>query len=695
MRSSVLDRSTQQRVGNFVTNEFVQIAIDGPSGTGKSSVAKAIAANLGFGYLDTGALYRCVALAAAAASIQPDDLESLEAFLSKISIEISTDPKDQWIHLDGVNVAEQIRTLEISDLSSKFSAIPVVREYLLTKQREIISDFQHLGDGIVVEGRDIGSVVLPDADLKFFLTADPNIRAERRGSELGIANSDITKHLQDRDARDEQRSLSPLIATEDAIIVDTSTMNLADSIDLLMLEIAQSSVFVSELDDDDEIGGVQLLDEWLPVVAILGRPNVGKSTLVNRIIGQRSAVTEDTPGVTRDRVSYQAEWNGRNFVVVDTGGWDSKATGLYEQVARQAEFAITQADLCLLVIDASVGATDDDLLLIRKLRESKIPILLIANKVDSPKDEADASSLWSLGLGEPFFVSALHGRNAGDLLDLIVTNLPTEPQRFKTHLGSNAVAILGRPNVGKSSLLNHLTGQSRAVVSDIAGTTVDPIDEHVRIGDTDWVFIDTAGIRKKFKQDSGHEYYAVLRTQGAIDRADVVVVLIDATEELSDQDRRIINLADEAGKGILICFNKWDLVDEDRRISLDREIDRDLQQQRWIPRINISATSGRSVLKIAPALEMILENWRRRIPTSELNKLIKEFVMENPHPLRGGRQAKILFATQVATSPPTFALFASRPLDDGYVRFLERRLRESFEFIGTPLRFKQRIRNNK
>ena len=679
-----------------MTSEFVQIAIDGPSGTGKSSVAKAIASNLGFGYLDTGALYRCVALAAVSARIQPDDLGALGPLLSRINIEISTDPKDQWVHLDHVDVAEEIRTLEISDLSSKYSAIPNVRDFLLTKQREIISNFQNLGAGIVVEGRDIGSVVMPDADLKFFLTADPSVRAERRGNELGISDSDITKHLQDRDARDENRSLSPLMATKDAIVIDTSAMNLSDSVDFLMSEIAQSPVFVSDLEEEDNhFGEFQPLDEWFPVVAILGRPNVGKSTLVNRIIGQRSAVTEDTPGVTRDRVSYQAEWNGRNFMVVDTGGWDSKATGLYEQVARQAEFAVTQADLCLLVIDASVGATDDDLLLIRKLRESKIPILLIANKVDSPKDESDASLLWSLGLGEPFFVSALHGRNAGDLLDLIVTNLPSEPKRFKTHLGSNAVAILGRPNVGKSSLLNHLTGQSRAVVSDIAGTTVDPIDEYVRIGETDWVFIDTAGIRKKFKQDSGHEYYAVLRTQGAIDRADVVVVLIDATEELSDQDRRIINLADEAGKGILICFNKWDLVDEDRRISLEREIDRDLQQQRWIPKINISATSGRSVLKIAPTLEMILANWRRRIPTSELNKLIKEFVMENPHPLRGGRQAKILFATQVATSPPTFALFASRPLDDGYIRFLERRLRENFEFIGTPLRFKQRIRNNK
>lgn len=692
--SSELELDIQMKVGSFVNNEFLEIAIDGPSGTGKSSVAKAIANNLGFGYLDTGALYRTMALAVQRSGADLKNISEILDAVKNVDIQISTIPNDQWITLNGSDVSNEIRDLTISDISSKVSAITEIRANLLDLQREIISNYHEEGSGIVVEGRDIGTVVMPSADLKFFLTADSQVRAQRRGIEIGVSSSEVAAHLIERDKRDIERENSPLKAAVDSILLDTSNLSLDESIDFLLMKIFDYQfTSVPELEDLKE--EFKPIDKWLPVVAVLGRPNVGKSTLVNRIIGQRSAVTEDTPGVTRDRVSYQAEWNGRDFVVVDTGGWDSKATGMYEQVARQAEFALTQADLCLLVIDATVGATDDDLLLIRKLRESHLPILLVANKVDSPKDESDASSLWNLGLGEPFFVSALHGRNAGDLLDLITNNLPTEPSRFRMHSNANAVAILGRPNVGKSSLLNQLVGQSRAVVSEIAGTTVDPIDEYVRLGESDWIFIDTAGIRKKFKQDSGHEYYAVLRTQGAIDRADVVVVLIDATEELSDQDRRIINLAEEAGKGILICFNKWDLVDEERRVALDREIDKDLQQQKWIPRINISATSGRSVLKISPTLESIIYNWRRRIPTSELNKLIKEFVMENPHPLRGGRQPKILFATQVSISPPTFALFASRPLDDGYVRFLERRLRETFDFTGTPLRFKQRLRNTK
>jgi len=676
-----------------VINDFVQVAIDGPSGTGKSSAAKGVARELGFAYLDTGALYRAVALAASDAGVHTDDTSALKNFLNDLSLEISTDPSCEWIRTNGQDVTAKIRTLSISDLSSQYSALPEVRQSLLALQRSLIQNARESSSGIVVEGRDIGTVVIPEADVKFFLTADAETRANRRGSELGISNEKVVEHIKNRDDRDQNRQESPLLAADDAILVDTSTSTLSDVIEYLLNQIANTKEFTFNDEHDSEILDPGLIDEWLPVVAVLGRPNVGKSTLVNRIIGQRTAVTEDTPGVTRDRVSYQAEWNGRDFVVVDTGGWDPRAVGLYEQVARQAEFAVTQADLCLLVIDATVGATDDDLLLIRKLREAKIPILLIANKVDSPKDESDAASLWNLGLGEPFFVSALHGRNAGDLLDLIVTNLPSEPTRYKAHYGANSVAILGRPNVGKSSLLNHLVGQSRAVVSDVAGTTVDPIDEYVKLGDTEWIFIDTAGIRKKFKQDSGHEYYAVLRTQSAIDRADIALILVDAAEELSDQDRRIINLATESGKGILLCFNKWDLVDDERRVILEREIDKDLQQQRWIPRVNISATSGRSVSRIAPALEKVLHNWQRRIPTSELNKLVKEFVMANPHPLRGGRQPKILFATQVAVAPPTFALFASRVLDEGYVRFLERTLREKFDFVGTPLRFKQRIRN--
>ncbi|MBM3691651.1 MAG: ribosome biogenesis GTPase Der, partial [Actinobacteria bacterium] len=592
------------------------------------------------------------------------------------------------IGIDGKDVSKLIRTLEISELSSRLSSLVTVRNYLLKLQRMVIDEVKAIRSGIVVEGRDIGSVVMPDADFKFYLTASAEIRAERRSLELGVNSSEIVKHINERDNRDTNRKVSPLILPPDAVIIDTSQLSLEQCVERILYLVSineePSTVTDYELDSGTDL--------YLPVVAVLGRPNVGKSTLVNRLIGQRSAVTEDQPGVTRDRVSYETEWNHQTFVVVDTGGWDPKALGMYEQVARQAEFAITQADLCLLVIDVSVGATDDDLLLIKKLREAKQPVILVANKVDSAKEEADASLLWSLGLGEPFAISALHGRGAGDLLDLIVEKLPKESESYEKHPSARSIAILGRPNVGKSSLLNRLVGSERAVVSDVSGTTVDPIDEYVKIGDYEWLFIDTAGIRKKFKQDSGHEYYAVLRTQATIDRAEVVIVLIDSAEELSDQDRRIINMIQESGKAIVLCFNKWDLVDEERRIEIDREIDKDLQQQKWIPRLNISASTGRGVLKIPDLLNEVLDNWNRRIPTSELNRLIKDFVSANPHPLRGGRQPKILFATQVGIKPPTFALFTSRLLDDGYIKFLERVLREQYDFTGAPIRFKQRLR---
>lgn len=668
--------------------DFVKIAIDGPSGTGKSSTAKAIATALDFGYLDTGALYRTATLLLKDYSPEQLSESEINRVLSNHKISPGTTEDFGAIGIDGKDVSKLIRTLEISELSSRLSSLVTVRNYLLKLQRMVIDEVKAIRSGIVVEGRDIGSVVMPDADFKFYLTASAEIRAERRSLELGVNSSEIVKHINERDNRDTNRKVSPLILPPDAVIIDTSQLSLEQCVERILYLVSineePSTVTDYELDSGTDL--------YLPVVAVLGRPNVGKSTLVNRLIGQRSAVTEDQPGVTRDRVSYETEWNHQTFVVVDTGGWDPKALGMYEQVARQAEFAITQADLCLLVIDVSVGATDDDLLLIKKLREAKQPVILVANKVDSAKEEADASLLWSLGLGEPFAISALHGRGAGDLLDLIVEKLPKESESYEKHPSARSIAILGRPNVGKSSLLNRLVGSERAVVSDVSGTTVDPIDEYVKIGDYEWLFIDTAGIRKKFKQDSGHEYYAVLRTQATIDRAEVVIVLIDSAEELSDQDRRIINMIQESGKAIVLCFNKWDLVDEERRIEIDREIDKDLQQQKWIPRLNISASTGRGVLKIPDLLNEVLDNWNRRIPTSELNRLIKDFVSANPHPLRGGRQPKILFATQVGIKPPTFALFTSRLLDDGYIKFLERVLREQYDFTGAPIRFKQRLR---
>lgn len=677
-------------------DNFVVIAIDGPSGTGKSTLAKSIASELNFGYLDTGALYRAVAVLCR--NLDPLNWKSneIQDRLKDNLLNVHLDPSAQWVKLNDNDITNDIRSLEISDLASQFSRIPVVRESLLELQHNLIKYAEGIYPGIVIEGRDIGTVVVPNADFKFFLNADESTRIKRRSDQLGESQESVASNLIDRDARDINREISPLVKSVDAIEIDTSNLSIAESMTEIFKYINKSWLPDDSLDPDDFSSNLSNSAQsiQLPVVSVLGRPNVGKSTLVNRLVGTRLAVTEDTPGVTRDRVMYACEWNGRDFMVMDTGGWDAKATGMYGLVSQHAEQAIAESDLIVFVIDAQTGATDEDISFIKLIRKSGIKTLLVANKVDTQKEESDAAQLWNLGLGEPHLISALHGRGAGDFLDLIVESLPKESGRFKAQSSSRSVAILGRPNVGKSSLLNKLLGADRSIVSDVAGTTVDPIDEYLNLDGKSWLFIDTAGIRKKFKQDSGHEYYAVLRTQSAIDRAELVIVVIDATHELSDQDRRIINLAQDAGRAIMICFNKWDQVDEERRFEIEREIDLNLQQQRWIPKINISALTGRGLSKLTNQMEKILENWSRRISTSALNKLVSEFVMQNPHPIRSGRQPKILFATQISSSPPTFALFATRVLDDGYIRFLERRLRESFDFEGTPIRFKQRIRNS-
>ncbi|MDQ3480281.1 MAG: ribosome biogenesis GTPase Der, partial [Actinomycetota bacterium] len=315
----------------------------------------------------------------------------------------------------------------------------------------------------------------------------------------------------------------------------------------------------------------------VPVLAVVGRPNVGKSTLVNRILGRREAVVEDVPGVTRDRVPYDALWNGRRFTVVDTGGWDPEARGLAEQISLQAEIAVGLADAVLFVVDTAVGITDTDETVVKILRRSGKPVVLAANKVDDQRAESEAALLWNLGLGEPYAVSALHGRGSGDLLDAVLEALPEAPDEvFDAPRGPRRIAIVGKPNVGKSSLLNRLAGENRVVVDDVAGTTVDPVDELVQLGGRTWQLIDTAGIRRRVKEASGHEFYGSLRTAGAMERAEVAVVVIDAGQSLSEQDQRIISSAEESGRAIVIAFNKWDKVDEERRHYLDREIERDL-----------------------------------------------------------------------------------------------------------------------
>jgi GTP-binding protein len=417
---------------------------------------------------------------------------------------------------------------------------------------------------------------------------------------------------------------------------------------------------------------------------------------VNRVLGRREAVVEDTPGVTRDRVSYRAEWNGRPFTIVDTGGWEPDAKGINASVAAQAEVAIELADAVLFVVDSNVGATATDEHVVRMLRKTKKPVFLAANKVDDARQEPQSAALWSLGLGEPYPVSALHGRGVADLLDLIIAKLPAVSAVAKQEVGGpRRVAIVGRPNVGKSSLLNKAAGEERVVVNELAGTTRDPVDEQVEIAGKVWRFVDTAGIRRRVHLSQGADFYASLRTSTALEKAEVAVVVIDVSEPISEQDVRIIDLVLESGRALVLAFNKWDLLDDERRRYLEREIEQDLAHVSWAPRVNISARTGRHLEKLVPALELALDSWDTRIATGKFNAFLAELTAEHPHPVRGGKQPRILFGTQAASRPPTFVLFTTGFLDPGYRRYIQRRLREIYGFEGTPIVLNMRVREKR
>ncbi len=452
------------------------------------------------------------------------------------------------------------------------------------------------------------------------------------------------------------------------------------------------AVLEAQLGDTDEV----IILPALPVLAIVGRPNVGKSALVNRILGRREAVVEDVPGVTRDRVAYKAEWNDRRFTLVDTGGWEPDARGIDLSVAQQAEIAIDLADAVLFVVDAMVGATATDERVVRMLRATKKPVILVANKVDDVRHEIEAATLWSLGLGAPWPVSALHGRGVADLLDNVLTILPEISSVAKTEIGGpRRVAIIGRPNVGKSSLLNKTAGEERVVVNELAGTTRDPIDEQIELGGKVWRFVDTAGIRRRQHMAQGADFYASLRTAAALEKAEVAVIVLDVTQPISEQDIRIVDMALESGRAIVLAFNKWDLLDDDRRRYLEREIEQDLAHVAWAPRVNISARTGRHLEKLVPALELALESWDTRVPTGKFNAFLAELAAAHPHPVRGGRQPRILFGTQATTRPPTFVVFTTQFLDPQYRRFITRRLREVWGFEGSPIEIQMRVRERR
>jgi GTP-binding protein len=433
----------------------------------------------------------------------------------------------------------------------------------------------------------------------------------------------------------------------------------------------------------------------LPVVAVVGRPNVGKSTLLNRIVGRREAIVEEKPGVTRDRKVVEADWNGRRFSVVDTGGWMVKGSTLDDKVSKQAEQAWKEADVVLVVVDAAVGITSEDREIAQRLRGTGRPILLIANKVDSDSREPGMWELVKLGLGDPWPVSALHGRGTGDLLDEVVKLLPPADDDEILDGGEGdrekvaGVAIVGRPNVGKSTLFNRLIGEERSVVHDMPGTTRDTIDTIVQTDAGRLRFLDTAGMRRKSKIDEGTEYYSLVRALKAIDEADVAVLVIDATEGVTAQDQRLAERIDAAGSPVVLLLNKWELLDAERRLDVQHQVSDKLHFLASSPVLKGSALSGKGIHKLLPALDEAIEAYHRRVPTRELNQVIQ--AAQSAHPPPTGR---VMYATQGATDPPTFTLFSNRALPPTYLRYLERKIREHFGFGNTPLKLRVRRRTS-
>ena len=644
------------------------VAIDGPSGAGKSSTAKAIAVRAGWNYLDTGALYRAVTWLAL--EYKCEEAFSILQAIKDNPIKFDADPQSPNVYAGEVQITHAIRGTSVTENVSRISAIPEIRHELMKLQHFIIDSAER---GIVVEGRDIGTVVAPEAGLKIYLTADLDARAVRREIETEDKSVDVKTSLDNRDTVDSTRTVSPLTMAADAVEVDSTNLDLDETIERIWELLKKRNLL------------------GLPIVAILGRPNVGKSTLINRFLGRREAIVEDTPGVTRDRIQYECEWGGRRFIIMDTGGWEAKPDGISVQVSAGSELAMQEADVLAFVVDAQVGALDEDDALVEHLRKAKKPTILIGNKVDGEREEAEAHGLWSLGLGEPRFVSALHGRGSGDLLDHIVAVLP-EVGRAQNQDGYRKVALIGRPNVGKSSLFNAIAGESLSIVDDVAGTTRDPVDSLLSFGGSTWRFIDTAGLKKRANQDSGTDYYASLRTATALERCEVAVVVLDASEPITEQDLRVITMVEEAGKAMVIVMNKWDLVDEDRRDQLDREIDRHLDQVEWAQRVNIAAKTGWHRDRLAPALRTALDSWERRVPTAKLNSFLGALIGATPPPVRGGKQPKVYYATQAGIAPPKFVVFSSGWIEASYRRFIERRLREEFKFPGTPVQVAVRVK---
>ncbi|MFA5774920.1 MAG: ribosome biogenesis GTPase Der [Ilumatobacteraceae bacterium] len=435
----------------------------------------------------------------------------------------------------------------------------------------------------------------------------------------------------------------------------------------------------------------------LPTVVIVGRPNVGKSTLFNRFMGQQVAIVEDQPGITRDRFEREAEWLGRHFRVVDTGGWMPKGSVLDDKVSRQVEAAVIEADLVLFAVDSIIGVTEDDAALASWLRKSGRSVMVVSNKVDSDKREADRWEFLSLGLGEPYPVSALHGRKSGDLLDEILKRIPGSADEVGSPSGDNKagdlpkvprISIVGRPNVGKSTLFNRLVGEDRSITHDMPGTTRDAIDTMVETDDGPVVFVDTAGMRRKSKVDDSAEYYSFVRALRAVDESDIALLVVDASEGVTSQDQRLAERIDAAGCPVVVVLNKWELLDADARENIESEMSRKLYFIGDAPVLEVSALTGKGVHKLRPILHETIVQYHKRVPTTDVNRVIAEAQQKQP----AGSGARVLYALQGAVDPPTFTFFVNRELPQPYLRYLERCIREKFEFGSTPIKIRVRKR---
>ena len=655
----------------------IVVAIDGPAGSGKSSLAQRLAEVSGLPHIDTGALYRAAALACVRAGIELGDAAACARVVQDVSI-VRVDARTL---LDGEDVEDEIRTDGVSAAAAVVATHPEVRELLVPAQRDAVAR------GGIVEGRDIGTVILPDADLKVFLTASLDERARRRAGQFDREDvEDVARDIRSRDASDGSRTASPLVPADDAWVLDTTDWELDE-----VVEVVHERVLEVAAERGDVRGHADPLEarRAMPRVVVVGRPNVGKSTLVNRILGERVTIVEERPGITRDRTEHQAEWSGHAFLVVDTGGWEHRAEGLGARIVEQAAIAVADADLVLMVVDATTGVLEDDERYARLLRRSGVPVLIVANKVDGDAREADVPDFLSLGLGVPTGVSARHGRGIGDLLDDVIAHLP---RRAIVADGPRVphVAIVGRPNVGKSSLFNRLLGEERSIVDAVAHTTRDPVDTMVELDGRPWVFVDTAGMRRRYRHGEDTELYAVDRTRAAIDQADLVLFVIDATEPIGDQDQRIAAMLRDAGRGIVLVVNKWDAIDEERREALDVELERELGFAAWAPRVNVSALTGRSIRRLVPLLVQVWDNYVRRIPTRELNRIIEDAVAAHTPPRIGNRPLRIRYATQAEVAPPLILLFANGAVPEPDLRFLERTVRSVHDFTGVPLTLSDR-----